>query len=173
MLVVVGSQNPVKVEAVRQACSLYFDVEEVVGVKVSSGVKPVPTSEAETLQGALTRAQESAVAAANAEFAVGIEAGVITVNDHHLALAFAAVLRGDQLGLGSSAGFELPTDLLAELDPTSDAFKQMIDRRLGGHNLFQTTGSIGVLTQGQLTRTDILRDAVVCALVRFVSPQYY
>lgn len=173
MRVVVGSQNPVKVEATRQAFTLYFDAVEVVGVKVSSGVKPFPTSEAETLQGALARARRAAVAAPDAEFAVGIEAGIITVDRYKLALAFASVLKADKLGVGSSAGFELPPGLVAQLDPTSDDFKQVIDAMMGGENLFQGEGAIGVLTQSSLTRTVILRDAVICALVRFISPQFY
>lgn len=173
MQVVVGSENPVKVEAARQAFSIYFDAIEVRGVKVSSGVKPVPTSGAETLQGALTRVRGAALAVSDADFSVGIEAGIITVDQYKLALGFAAVLKADELGLGSSSGFQLPSELVAKLDPTSDAFKQLIDDTLGGENLFQGVGVIGVLTQGKLTRTTILRDAVICALTRFLSPQFY
>jgi inosine/xanthosine triphosphatase len=173
MQVVVGSLNPVKVEATRQAFALYFEEATVLGVEVSSGVKPFPTSGTETLQGALTRAQGAAVAEPDAEFAVGIEAGITRVNGHDLALAYALVLKADKLGLGSSAGFELPPGLVEQLDPTSDAFKQVIDATLGGENLFQGAGAIGVLTKSQLTRTTILRDAVACALIRFVSPQFY
>ncbi len=173
MRVALGSHNPVKVEATRQAFAIYFDAVEVVEVKVSSGVKPFPTSGVETLKGALTRARGAAEAMPDADFSVGIEAGIITTSEHELALAFAVVQQADRQGLGSSAGFELPPGLLAELDPTSDDFKQVIDAVMGGENLFQGEGAIGVLTQSSLTRTAILRDAVICALIRFISPQFY
>jgi inosine/xanthosine triphosphatase len=173
MRVVVGSQNPVKIDAARQAFIPYFDSVEVVGVRTQSGVNPVPTSEGETLQGAFTRVRAAAASIPDAQFAVGIEAGIVAFDKYKLALGFAVVKEAERLGVGCSVGFQLPPGLVSQLDPTSDAFKQLIDEQLGGENLFQGEGVIGVLTKGRLTRTTILRDAVVCALAQFISPQFY
>ncbi len=53
--VLVGSQNPVKVEAVREAFACYFGPVEVVGLSVESGVPAQPVND-DTLAGAKNRA---------------------------------------------------------------------------------------------------------------------
>jgi inosine/xanthosine triphosphatase len=173
MRVVVGSQNPVKVEASRQAFSLFFEDVQIVPVSVESKVKAFPTSQAETMKGALNRARAAAAAVPTAEFAVGVEAGIIPVQQRKFVQAYAIVLQGKQLGVGASAALELPPNALSLIDPTSDASKDVIDTIFGRKNLFENEGAFGALTNGRLTRTAIIRDAVVCALPRFINPKYY
>ena len=59
---VVASQNPVKVEATRRGFVSMFPGRafSLHPVAVPSGVRPQPLSDAETLQGALNRAQHAA-----------------------------------------------------------------------------------------------------------------
>lgn len=173
MRVAVGSRNPVKVDASRAAFVLFFRDVEVVPASVESGVKPFPTSEAETLEGALNRVRGAAAAMPDAEFAVGIEAGIIPLLQRHFAQAYAVVLRQGQIGVGASAAVELPAEATRLIDPTSDASKAAIDAIFGRRNLFQNEGAFGVLTNGRLTRTAVMRDAIICALARFLNPQYY
>ena len=44
MLVVVGSQNPVKVKAVKEVFDWFYPAVKIKGVKVSSGVADQPMS---------------------------------------------------------------------------------------------------------------------------------
>jgi non-canonical (house-cleaning) NTP pyrophosphatase len=44
---------------------------------------------------------------------------------------------------------------------------------MGEKNVFDDVGIVGVMTQRRLTRKDIMRDAVVCALTRFTAPHLY
>lgn len=53
MKILIGSQNPVKNDAVRQALSNYFDNIDVVGYEVDSGVSIQPIGD-ETFTGAKT-----------------------------------------------------------------------------------------------------------------------
>ncbi|MFX1300071.1 MAG: inosine/xanthosine triphosphatase [Promethearchaeota archaeon] len=173
MRVAVGSKNPVKLEAVNQAFVLYFDEIEIVPVSVDSGVQPFPMSLQETLSGAQTRAQKAWEAVPSIDYAVGIEAGVFSIETYYLVQGFAAIRKDDEMGVGCSVAFEVSPNLVAKIDPSSDRSKLTIEQLLGRSNIFQQEGVVGVLTQNQLTRTQILRDAVICALPRFLLPQYF
>ena len=127
----------------------------------------------ETLNGAVNRAEAAWVAHPNAAFAVGIESGVHQHGDRYLVQAFAAVKKQTVTGIGASVAFEVSPSLITLLDPTSDESKSTIDAVLGQKDLFQNEGLIGVLTEKRLTRTQILRDAVIAALPRFRIPQYF
>ena len=61
MSIVVASQNPVKISAVRQAFAGQFpSVDlEITAVDVESGVSDQPDSDEETRQGARSRAKEA------------------------------------------------------------------------------------------------------------------
>ena len=99
MRVAVGSQNPVKLEAVNQAFGLYFDVIEIVPVLVDSGVQPFPMSQQETLAGAQHRVQKAWEADTSIDYAVGIEAGVFSIETYFLVQGFAAIKKDDEMGL--------------------------------------------------------------------------
>lgn len=173
MRVAVGSKNPVKLEAVNQAFHLYFDEIEILPVSVDSGVQPFPMSQQETLAGAQNRAQKAWETDTSLDYAVGIEAGIFSIETFFLVQGFAAVKKDDKVGLGCSVAFEISPNFVGKIDPLSDQSKQTIEQLLGRSNIFHQEGVIGVLTQNQLTRTQILRDAVICALPRFLLPQYF
>lgn len=173
MLVVVGSTNPLKVGAARDAFRDFFGDVEALGLPVPSGIKPFPTSEEETIRGAKNRARVAASERPDADFHVGIEAGIVEVDGRSFVRAYAVVVRGDETGLGCSAAYEAPPNILERIDPESDSSRLVIDSVMGRRDVLETEGVIGVLTKGRLTRAAVNRDAVRCALTRFVSPQYY
>ncbi|MFX1565330.1 MAG: inosine/xanthosine triphosphatase [Promethearchaeota archaeon] len=173
MHVVLGSQNPVKQEAVRQAFELYFDEVSVISVGVNSGVQPFPMSESETLQGAINRAKSAHKEKPQANFAIGIEGGLTQFNNTYYIQAIAAVKKSEELSVARSVAIEVSQELVKKIDPTSDTSKHTVDKLLGRNDLFKNEGVMGVLTQKRLTRTQILRDAVICALPRLLLPEYY
>ncbi len=83
LVIVAGSKNPVKVDAVRQAFALGFPGREIVvtGVAAESGVPDQPMGDSETRLGAYNRAKRASELAATAgsepHFAVGLEGGVL------------------------------------------------------------------------------------------------
>ncbi|MFX1317737.1 MAG: DUF84 family protein [Promethearchaeota archaeon] len=173
MQVVVGSQNPVKRDAVSEAFSRYFSQVDILPVKVDSGVQPFPLSEAETIKGAITRAQIAQKQKPSADFSVGLEGGLTAFNEAVYIQAIAAILRNTTLSVARSVAVEVSQQLVKRIDPSSDRSKKIVDNLMGRRNLFQNEGVIGVLTQERLTRTQVLRDAVICALPRFLAPEYY
>jgi inosine/xanthosine triphosphatase len=173
MRIVVGSQNPVKQNAVLQAFSQYYDQVEIIPALVESGVKPFPMSQSETLQGAINRAQSALKMEPTADFSVGIEGGLFKFNNTTYIQAIAAVMKGSNISVARSVGLEISQSFVDKLDPTSDTSKDTVDKLMGRTNVFQNEGVMGVLTQNRLTRTQILRDAVICALPRFLLAEFY
>jgi inosine/xanthosine triphosphatase len=173
MRIVVGSENPVKLTATHQAFTKFYDDVEVLPAAVTSGVNPFPMTQQEILKGATTRVEAAWASLSTADFAVGIEGGVHRLNDRVLIQGFAAVKQASVIGLGASVAFEVSHTLLAFLDPASDESKSTIDSMFNRKQLFQNEGLVGVLTKNRLTRTQILRDAVIAAFPRFVAPQHF
>ena len=85
LVVAVGSENPVKVNSVRNAFAANFPEAslEVVGYSVPSGVDDQPWGDVQTRQGALNRAENAlgahclAHGGAPPDYAVGLEGGVV------------------------------------------------------------------------------------------------
>ena len=78
MRIIVGSQNPAKLEAVSVAFASFFpeDNFEVQPVNVPSGVSHQPLSDAETLLGATNRARAARELEPEADYWLGIEGGL-------------------------------------------------------------------------------------------------
>lgn len=173
MQVVVGSENPVKLNATQQAFNKFYDEVEVISATVLSGINPFPMTQQETLKGAINRAEAAWLAFPHTTFAVGIESGVHQLLDRYLVQAFAVVKQKTVIGFGASVAFEVSPSLIAFIEPSSDESKSTIDTVIGRKNLFQNEGLVGVLTENRLTRTQILRDAVIAAFPRFHTPQHF
>jgi inosine/xanthosine triphosphatase len=173
MKVAVGSPNPLKADAVREAFGKFFGDVEVVSVDVASEVRPFPMGDAEIMAGAANRAKGAKASCPECEYAVGIEGGVVEFAGRWFDRNYAVVLRGGRMGVGCSAGYEIDESILRQVIPETDDSKKVIDRIMGEENVFDGVGVVGVMTQRRLTRKDIMRDAVVCALTRFTAPHLY
>ena len=172
MLIALGSTSPVKINATKQAFEAYFDNVEIKGIKVPSGIKPFPTSEEETFQGAVNRAK-AVSEMEQADYYVGLEGGLQTFNVYTIVKQIAVVLHDEKTGIGVSSGYNAPETLINQLDMTSDESRIILDRYFGKTEILSKEGIIGVLTNGKLNRTTISRNAVICALTVFINPQYY
>ena len=173
MYIVIGSTSPVKVNATKQAFGTYFDEIEVKALPLVSGVKAFPTSDEETLQGALNRAKKACSLEPEAEFAVGIEGGLSKLDNYVLVKQIAVVIKDDIIGIGVSAGYVAPEGLIRQLNMASDESRKIIDSYFGREEILSKEGVIGVMTNEVLNRTRVTKDAVICALTRFINPQFY
>ena len=162
-----------KAEAVRDAFSMFFKDIEVVSIEVASEVRPFPVGDMEIMTGAANRAKGAKVSCPDCEYSVGIEGGVVEFAGRWFDRNYAVVLRDGRMGVGCSAGYEIDESILRQVNPEANDSKKAIDRITGEENVFDGVGVIGVMTQRRLTRTDVLRDAVACALTRFVAPWLY
>ncbi len=165
---VVASQNPVKVEATRRGFASMFPslVFHLHPVTVPSGVRPQPLSDAETLQGALNRAQHAAQVVPQADYWVGIEGGVEERQGSMEAFAWIVVSTPHLLGKSRTGTFGVPEEvavLIRQGHELGLAVEELYQRAQVKH----TTGAVGVLTEGVIDRVQLYEHAVVLALIPF------
>lgn len=175
MKIIVASQNPVKLNAVKTGFAQMFPNEslEVEGVTVESGVGVQPLSDEETLQGARNRAAASRKIRPEAEYWVGVEGGVEDLAaEGLLAFAWVVILSGDQTGKGKSGGFFVPPRI-AELVRGGKELGEADDLVFGQTNSKQANGAVGILTGDVIDRTRLYVDAVVFALIPHIHPELY
>src|SRR2546426_11675634 len=112
-IIVVASQNPITVEATRRGFEKMFPgtIFYLHAVAASSGVRQQPRSDAETLQGALNRAQHAAHLMPQADYWVGIEGGVQERQGTMEAFAWIVVYTPRLLGQSRTGTFGLPADV--------------------------------------------------------------
>jgi len=172
-IIVLGSTNPVKLEATKQAFGAYYDHFEVKPLSLPSGVNPFPTTDEETLQGAINRAEEAHSALPEADYSVGIESGYMKILDWWIVRTYATVIHNDTIGVGVSAGYEAPPAAIKMIKPDDDSSRLAIDEYFGKKEILKKEGVVGVLTNNRLDRTICSRNALICALTRFVNPSFY
>ncbi|MBU1922584.1 DUF84 family protein [Patescibacteria group bacterium] len=185
--VVVGSENPVKIRAVRAVFGEYFPKCLVVGREVGSGVAEQPRSEGETRRGAENRAQaavaapQAAHAGGQASFGVGLEGGVCEIGGKLFECAWAAIVkRRDhnpseadvaEVGWGGGLYFELPPQIAGRIRAGEELGPIMAE--LMQYDVKRSDGAIGVLSKGRLTRQAAYEQIVKMAILKFVSPEWW
>ena len=172
--IVVASQNPVKVKAVRNAFKRMFPEErfEILSVSVQSGVKDQPTSNDETLKGALTRAKNAANESPDAEYWVGIEGGVEIKGEEMAAYAWIVVQSNRMTGKSRTGTFYLPP-AIADLVHDGLELGSADDLLFNEDNSKQKSGAIGILTGDVITRTQLYEHAIILALVPFRNQELF
>ncbi|HEY8108947.1 MAG TPA: inosine/xanthosine triphosphatase [Patescibacteria group bacterium] len=172
--IVVGSTNPVKVDATRQAFEAVWPKERftVEGVKVDSGVSDQPMSFEETIRGAKNRAR-AAMLLKQTDFAVGLEAGADKMPAGWFETGWCAVLDADgTFGVGSSPVIAMGgpvMDRILEGKELGDVIDDMTARSGVKHQ----EGFFGIMTNGAVTRTDAFRIGIIFALARFAQPEFF
>lgn len=176
LVVAVGSKNPVKVEAVRRSFARWMpDIEiQATGVAVDTGVADQPWGDA-TRKGAQTRATSALDALPDAEYGVGLEAGLFEDSTGEILDVQHCVIV-DRLGMqthGHGGGFTYPPDTTEALRGTTKTVTDVLGPVAGDAALGATTGAVGWLTAGRLDRTRLSEQAVEAALVPRVRRDLY
>jgi inosine/xanthosine triphosphatase len=170
--VIVASTNPVKIQATRNGFERMYPREHfrVTGVSVPSGVSDQPMSDEETFQGAMNRAHGAADQMPEADYWVGIEGGLEVLDSGEMqGFAWIVVHNHDRTGKSRTATFILPnevTRLVREGKELGDADDIVFQRS----NSKQANGSVGILTEDVMDRTDFYEHALILALIPFKNP---
>lgn len=173
MKINIGSKNPVKIEAVRDAFSLFFDNINVKSFSVSSGVDSQPKSLEEIIQGARNRAINCFN---NCDYAVGIEAGIFPINNltKYLDVCCCAIYDGKRIvGLGFGPGFEYPQFIVKRILQEGLEVGQIFDKIFKGKNINRKQGAVGILAHNKYSRKDFIRDGVIMALFPLLNKELY
>jgi inosine/xanthosine triphosphatase len=170
--VIVASTNPVKIQATRNGFERMYPREHfrVSGISVPSGVADQPMSDEETFRGAMNRAQGAANQMPDADYWVGIEGGLEVLESGELqGFAWIVVVNRERVGKSRTATFILPNEvarLIHEGKELGDADDIVFKRT----NSKQANGSVGILTEDVMDRTDYYEHALILALIPFKNP---
>jgi inosine/xanthosine triphosphatase len=165
----VGSGNPAKLQPVREVAQKLFDAVEVEGVEIPSGVSPQPKSDEETLRGALARAQ-GALLSGEADYGVGIEGGIANLGGMWFGFTWVVVLdRRGRAGIACSARFALPP-AVADGIAAGGEMSNVVDGLVGTECIGRKEGLMGLLSDGHVTRSDGIVQALHFAFGRFLAP---
>jgi len=184
MRVHVGSNNPLKAEAVANVFQKVFQGEIIVElVDINLEIPKQPVGE-ETLKGAIERAK---AALKDADYGVGIEGGIIqfassqvrklTSSDPTFQLFFgvqfcAIIDKGGKLTVGHGSGFVLPDRVITKLKQ-GQTLGHIMEELSGIKEINKKMGAIGYLTKGLLNRRELTEHAVLMALVPRIRPEFY
>jgi inosine/xanthosine triphosphatase len=174
MKVVIASHNPAKIRAAEQAFSLQFSekVIDFIPTSVESGVRDQPLSDEETRHGARNRAQNAHEQHSDADFWVGLEGGIETIDGQLMAFAWMAVLGpGQQISEARTVTLPLPPAVKALVDQGLE-LGDANDKVFSTVNSKRQGGAFGLLTNGIYTRESVYTEALVIALVPFVNALY-
>lgn len=174
MQIIVSSQNPVKIAATRSAFSAVWPTAActVKGIKIPSGVSDQPVGDEETHLGALNRASRAQESAPEGDFWVGIEGGIGEGPNGLMAFAWMVVLSPDRRGEARSAAFCLPPAVAALISEGME-LGEADDKVFGASNSKQQGGAIGLLTQNQITRSQLYVPPLIMALIPFMQQDLY
>lgn len=145
---------------------------EIVPTAAESGVAEQPVGDGETRRGALNRARDAQRREPRADYWVGMEGGIETVDGAALAFAWMAVLGpGGRPGLARSATLPLPPAVRARLE-RGEELGAANDAEFGTVGSKRRGGAFALLSDGRFTREGVYAQALCLALLPYVNPRY-
>lgn len=172
--VAVGSENPVKLEAARRALGSLFGEVEVRGFAADPGVPEQPFGEA-TWEGARARSRLALAAWPEADFGMGIEAGLFHVPATGGLLDVQACVVLDRAGritYGQGPGFAYPAEVQDALRAGASV-GEVLSRVAGVPDIGRKMGAVGWLSRGHLTRAALTEPAILMAFLPRLRPELY
>lgn len=170
MKVIVASNNPVKIDAVRQAFQICFpgEIIEIIPIESPSGVSEQPMSASEAVEGAINRAQNVSHHETT-DYTVGIEGGLhfvkVGTTEHCFEQAWACVIdrATGKYQIGSTPAYPVPAHVLELLRQGKDLTEAM-DTLYGIKDIGTSQGYTGWLTDNLVDRTLGAKIATIIAL---------
>jgi inosine/xanthosine triphosphatase len=152
MKIIIGSTNPAKVAAVKNA--FHYTSSEFISLDIASGVSEQPFSDEETIKGAINRAV-GALQQGNGDIGIGLEGGVQESEHGLLICNWGALVSKDMEPIiAGGARFLLPEDIAerlragVELGPVMDDYANK-------KNVRKQEGAVGVFTNGLINRAEM------------------
>ena len=173
MNVIVGSKNPVKLNATRNILRNIYGEIDISSIDVESGVPDQPFGLDETIKGAVNRAKKAY--SDDFDLSVGIESGLMETPNTitgYIDLQWCAIFDGDRITLGVSSGFEYPPEVIKEV---LNGFEvgDVMDRITGITDLGTKKGAVSYLSKDMLDRTENTEQCVLTAMIPRMNEDIY
>jgi inosine/xanthosine triphosphatase len=167
--IIVGSDNPVKIEAVRKVAATIYRNVEIRGISVKASVGNQPWGD-DVDRGAIERAKK---AIGKGDYGVGIEAGIVEMNDGLYGIQSCAIIdKEGVVTMGQSSSFRYPPGA-EERIRAGIAVSKVFDELYGRKDIGRKEGAIGFLSKGLLDRQRLSEQAVLAAMVPRIRPDIY
>lgn len=171
MKALIGSTNPSKIRGAREALSKYFNEIELIGISVDSNVSGQPLDRdiyigaKNRVENLITYAKENNL---DIDYFLGIEAGITNLLGNWQNINIAIIKDKDGYeSFGTSAGFPIPEKYIEEIK--ENELGKVFDRLFQKDNLSKGKGGINFLTKGEVSRTDLTKQAFTMALTQFIN----
>ena len=169
MKIIVGSTNPSKVDAVKEVLSMYSFLRDadIAGTNATSGVSDQPKSSAETIQGAINRAN-NAYNHAKCDYSIGLESGFHEFPvAGYMEFTACAIYDGKNYHFGFSSAFKCPEAVNQIMQQEGVNLNEACYKAGLTKNpeIGKSEGIIGILTRGRKTRKDYTKDAIIMAMI--------
>ena len=173
MKVIVGSLNPVKLNATRNILEKIYGEIDISSTDADSGVPDQPFGLDETIKGAINRAKNSY--SQDMDLSVGIESGLMKTPNTitgYIDLQWCAIFDGEKITLGVSSGFEYPPEVVKEVLSGFEV-GDVMDRITGVDNLGTKKGAVSHLSKNMLDRTENTEQCVLTAMIPRMNEEIY
>lgn len=156
MKVIIGSHNKAKIKAVKRA----FKNFSVEGVDSPSDVSSQPTTDKETLAGAMNRAHHCHESYPE-DLSIGLEGGVMLINDELYLCNWGVLMnKNTEVIKASGARIKLPDEFVGDLFAGVE-LSTLIDNYSKKHNMRESEGAIGIFTEGAIDRIRMFEHVVL------------
>lgn len=173
--ITICSKNPVKIQAVKEACESYFtEIEyKTLDLNQYESVSSQPMSSEETLKSALSRLK-IARTLEEADYYISLEGGLD--RDAHGSFLTWYICVGNNRGEESIAGggrMAVPSIIYDTLinNPKKE-LGEIMDELIGEDNIKQKGGSTAIFTDNRIMRKDVFKRDIILALVPFVNATF-
>ena len=172
--IAVGSKNPVKIRATRNAFRKVFGSGlKVISVPVPSGVPDMPMSFEEIFEGARNRAKK-AIEIIDADFGVGIEGGFEDREIGTFLTSFVAIVNRDGIwGYAQGGGLLMPKIIIRKVKEEKKELGEVMDEIRGIKNTKEREGCIGFMTNNLIPRQKSFEETIISALSRFIREEMF
>ena len=173
-----GSKNPVKVRAVEKVFKKYFENVTIYSISIDSNLPRQPIGLKDVADGAYKRSISALEKVEDASYGVGIEAGLISfpysISGFLNVQVCVIVDRKGYISIGSSAGFELPKNVVDKLlEDRSIELEDLMEELTGIPEIGEKFGAIHYLSKGLMSREDLSEQAVATALIPHINKKLY
>lgn len=168
-----ASTNRAKRSALQRVIRRFRLPATVLEISAESRVSAQPSTEEETIQGAINRVNQVLLATPEVELAVAFEGGIERTRWGLFLLEWCVV--GDRSGIrgfGGGPKLQLP-DEVVRAHGQGATMGEIFDRLMRRRGTGAREGAFGILTGQMVTRSDVDEQALLLALARYLEPHFY
>ena len=174
MKILIGTSNKAKIEGARKAFEEYFENIEIEGIKVNSDVGDEPIND-EIIQGAKNRIKNLKKYAnehnVKADYYVASEGGLANFCGNWINVNTAVVEnQNGQVSVGISQSAQVPNKYIEEI---KESEMSNLKLRVFNTEEHKKQDLDTILTHGKFSRTDLVKDAFIMALVGHINGEIW